>query len=65
MEKLERIKRRIEVEKRVADPEKAEHDKLMQEREAKVQRGKRLRTAEPPTAANPVAGAAVTTPRAS
>ena len=65
MEKLERIKRRIEVEKRVADREKAEHDKLMQEREAKVQRGKRLRTAEPPTAANPVAGAAVTTPRAS
>ena len=31
IEELERIKRRIEAEKRVADCEKAKHDKLMQE----------------------------------
>ena len=48
MEELERIKRRIEAEKRVPDREIAEHDKLMLEREADVQRGKRPRTAAAP-----------------
>jgi hypothetical protein len=44
-EELDRIKRRIEAEKRVADRENAEHDRLMQERALDGFRGKRPRTA--------------------
>ena len=47
-EELERIKRRIDAEKRVAEREIAEHEKLLQEqqeREADVQRQNRPRTA--------------------
>lgn len=51
-EEIERIRRRIDAEKRVAERERAEHDRLMQEREADGLRGKRPRTA--PTNAAPV-----------
>ena len=49
-EELDRIKRRIEAEKRVADREIAEHEKLLQEREAELLRHKRPRTAAAPRA---------------
>jgi hypothetical protein len=60
-EEMERIRRRIDAEKRVADQERVEHDRLMLEREADGLRGKRPRTA--PTNAAPVTAQTAPSPR--